>query len=425
VHWCANPSDNVNRRVRSPLRARFIVAIAASVILVLWCARAHACGGAFSPKKPDGSIALSYNDAWRAVLLRVGLRTVVTLQNSYQGPPEDFALVVPVPVVLERANVRTLPAGLLERVDRLSSPRLFELFEQDPCEVAEERQGSADNKEGGTGTRAKGAEGSIGAPRVKVEAEFSVDEYDVVVLSATESTALEHWLTDHGYGIPAGAEAYLHPYVVAGLKFFVAKVNVSRVRFRWGRAVLSPLRFDYETPTFVLGTRLGLINSSGVQDLVVYLLGEQRYETSNYQNAFVPTNLAIREEAGAAFDSFYASLIEPLAARPGVVVTEYAAPATACTSCPDGAAPLSAEDLRLLGADVAGAPRGGFVLTRLHARYRKETLGEDLVFIPAPPVRGGSDPWSKLDRPREAESASTNDFHLGRLLPGCYSAVTA
>jgi hypothetical protein len=31
----------------------------------------------------------------------------------------------------------------------------------------------------------------------------------------------------------------------------------------------------------------------------------------------------------------------------------------------------------------------GFVLTRLHARYDKESLGEDLVFKAAPPIAGG------------------------------------
>jgi hypothetical protein len=147
-----------------------------------------------------------------------------------------------------------------------------------------------------------------------------------------------------------------------------------------------------------------------VQDLVVYVLGDGRYETSNYENLFIPTNLAIREEAAAAFDSFYASLFDRTAARAGVVVTEYAAPTSECALCPDGAAPLSAEDLRLLGADVTQAQPERFVLTRLHARYRKETLGEDLVFRPAPPVRGGSEPWTMPGRPRAAQPASVNDF---------------
>jgi hypothetical protein len=47
---------------------------------------------------------------------------------------------------------------------------------------------------------------------------------------------------------------------------------------------------------------------------------------------------------------------------------------------------------------MAGLNRS-FVLTRLHARYHKDALGEDLVFRAAPPIMGGlgdvrqSSPW--------------------------------
>ena len=52
-----------------------------------------------------------------------------------------------------------------------------------------------------------------------------------------------------------------------GWKFFVAKVNPKKVTFKNGMAMLSPLRFHYDTPDFALPIRLGLINSKGTQDL--------------------------------------------------------------------------------------------------------------------------------------------------------------
>ena len=36
------------------------------------------------------------------------------MQNNYQGPPEDFAMVVPVPVVLQKENVKTLPKDVFD-----------------------------------------------------------------------------------------------------------------------------------------------------------------------------------------------------------------------------------------------------------------------------------------------------------------------
>ena len=47
-----------------------------------------------------GGGAELFNNATQVVLMREGTRTVLSMQNTYQGPPEDFAMVIPVPVVL-------------------------------------------------------------------------------------------------------------------------------------------------------------------------------------------------------------------------------------------------------------------------------------------------------------------------------------
>src|SRR5262245_46705261 len=101
-------------------------------------------------------------DATMVVMMRDGTKTVLAMQNDYQGPPEAFAMVVPVPVVLHKENVKTLEPAIFARVEALAGPRLVEYWEQDPCPPEEEY---SDNKEGGTGTRAKGEEGSMGNPR--------------------------------------------------------------------------------------------------------------------------------------------------------------------------------------------------------------------------------------------------------------------
>ena len=74
-----------------------------------------------------------FNDATQVVLMRKGQRTVLSMQNNYQGPPENFAMVIPVPVVLEQDNVKTLAPELFAKIDNLSAPRLVEYWEQDPC----------------------------------------------------------------------------------------------------------------------------------------------------------------------------------------------------------------------------------------------------------------------------------------------------
>ena len=83
--------------------------------------------------------------------------------------------------------------------------------------------------------------GSYGdeAPRkstVSVKARFEVGEYEVVILSATESSGLEQWLLDNKYNIPKGAAKVLAAYIAQGQYFFVAKVDtLARARYhgRW------------------------------------------------------------------------------------------------------------------------------------------------------------------------------------------------
>ena len=81
---------------------------------------------------------------------------------------------------------------------------------------------------------------------VRIEAQFAVGEYEVVVLSATESTGLETWLRRNRYNIPQGAAEYMAPYVREQWKFFVARVDIERAQRRPGGgrlvAVALPLR---------------------------------------------------------------------------------------------------------------------------------------------------------------------------------------
>src|ERR1700761_2687791 len=72
----------------------------------------------------SGNDAKLTNNASQVVLLRKGNHTVMTLSNHYQGPPESFAMVVPVPVVLHKNDVKTLPADVFDHIDSLSAPRL-------------------------------------------------------------------------------------------------------------------------------------------------------------------------------------------------------------------------------------------------------------------------------------------------------------
>ncbi|PRP91133.1 hypothetical protein ENSA5_58700 [Enhygromyxa salina] len=382
-----------------------------------------------------GADAELFNDATMVVMMRDGQRTVLSMQNDYQGPPEDFALVIPVPVVLQEGDVKTLPREVFDHVDKLAAPRLVEYWEQDPCEARrrQREQRRERFKDEGSVMESASAPGDFG---VKIEAEFVVGEYEVVILSAEDSTGLDTWLRSEDYNIPEGAEPVLRPYVEGGMKFFVAKVDAQKVEFETRpdgtkQAMLSPLRFHYDSQDFALPLRLGLINARGPQDLLVHVLApKERYQAANYPNVTIPTNLVVKDEVRERFGQFYVSLFDhTLAQNPKAVVTEYAWSASSCDPCPEPG--LSTEELIVLGADVL--PRyaagfddqgqlkqdsdvrwqisGDFVLTRLHARYDKDTLGEDLVFERAKGIAGGQGmPVNGKVDPEVRETGDWNSF---------------
>lgn len=325
--------------------------VAAGVCLAVPAAAEAFCGFYVS----NGSTDL-YNNATQVALLRHEQTTVMSMRNNYEGPPEDFAMVVPVPVVLEEEYVKTLEDEVFDRLRTQTAPRLVEYWQQDPCPEptrVQKRKARGIGDLSATGATAESGGKETGKSAVKVEAEFDVGEYEIVILSSEESRALDRWLRDNNYKIPEGAEKYFRPYVEKGSYFFVAKVDVSKVEFEDGEATLSPIRFHYDREDFRLPIRLGLLNSKGTQDLLVHILAkDQRYRVANRPNRTVPTNLPVDESVQSNFGGFYESLFRwTIEEDPRTVVTEYAWEAGKCDPCPPRQ--ISADDFVTLGGDVA------------------------------------------------------------------------
>ncbi|HXU01511.1 MAG TPA: DUF2330 domain-containing protein [Polyangia bacterium] len=394
------------------LRASVAIAAVAGAAIATAPGRAHAFCGFFVA----GSDAKLTNNASQVVLMRKGNRTVMTMSNNYQGPPENFAMVVPVPVVLHKRDVKTLPADVFDRVDSLSAPRLVEYWEQDPCAS----QGSAYGVGGlglvGRGAGGGGKKGKPGDLGVTIEAQFVAGEYQIVILSARESSGLETWLRQEKYNIPQGAADALAPYVRDKSKFFVARVDIRKVkRDAQGAVQLSPLRFAFDSNELRLPVRLGLLNAGGKQDLIVYVIHPtSRFEVANYANTFIPTNLEVADGVRKNFPAFFAELFDATVEKMGrkVVVTEYAWQTNGCDPCPTP--PLSPQDLSTLGLDILASaetrsPYISWVLTRLHTRYSKETLSEDLIFREAKPAMGGRAKWNGTNGDEGATVSQTAD----------------
>jgi hypothetical protein len=357
------------------------LAVAVTAVALLAAApQAQAfCG--FFVAKGDATL---FNKASKVVMVRDGDRTVITMVNDFTGNARDFAMVVPAPTVLQREQIHVTEKAVVDHLDAYSAPRLVEYFDPDPCQpprVMEMMVGAV----GGAAPTAVSSDLRAKALGVTIEAQYQVGEYDILILSATQSDGLEQWLNENDYKVPDGAAQVLGSYIGQGMKFFVAKVNLE-AHAQQGGGVLRPLQIAFESPKFMLPIRLGMLNSTGSQDLLLYTLTRKgRVETANYRTVRMPTDAEIPVMSKDRFGDTYKALYGTAVGKEGgaAVLLEYAWDMNWCDPC--AADPLSADELRELGVFwVNRAGSGGasdVFVTRLHARYDATSFPEDLRLV--------------------------------------------
>lgn len=334
-----------------------------------------------------------YNQASQVILARDGNRTVLTMANDFQGDVKDFAIVVPVPTVLQKEQVHVAEPKIIERLDAFSAPRLVEYFDSDPCAPVYKINEMRPMQSAARSDSSTKEDSSLG---VTVEAKFNVGEYDIVILSAKESGGLETWLNRNGYKIAQGAKELLKPYIRSAMKFFVAKVNLDKFA-ESGYQFLRPLQISYESRKFMLPIRLGMVNATKEQDLIIYILSPKgQAEITNYRTVKVPSDVNIPVFVKNQFGDFYKSMFQNSYTKEDKKVgfLEYAWDMSTCDPC--AAEPLNNEELKQAGvfwlndnsdsnSPIAPGFRSRFpsssvFITRLHVRYTRNKFPEDLIF---------------------------------------------
>jgi len=360
-------------------------------LVLLWPSLGYSfCG--FYVARADAKL---YNSASQVIVARDEDKTVITMVNNYKGDLKEFAMVVPVPTVLEKEMVRVIEPNVVQHLDAYSAPRLVEYHDPDPCMMVMMKEQSRVMAQAPASLAAESRRERADSLGVRIEAEYTVGEYDIVVLSAKESQGLETWLKQNNYNIPVGASQALAPYIRNDMKFFVAKVNLKE-QGRSGFTSLRPLQFAFESPRFMLPIRLGMINADGPQDLLIYFLTKQyRVEVTNYRNPKLPSDQEIPPYIKQEFSKFYVDMFRTATNKENsqAVFTEYAWNMGWCDPC--AAEPLSRQELETLGVWWLGGsqervapgimpwPGGGAIqayVTRLHVRYDAQHFPEDLSF---------------------------------------------
>lgn len=385
------------------------------------------------------------NHVTQVVVAKRGDDTAVTVWPDYEGPMDKFAIVLPVPADVKVAQVRTLKRDVVDRLDDVTAPRFHEFWEMDPCEqgpVEQEWERDLSVKGGDTGFLGQGmpdfSQGTRLPPELLLNLAPPYKDGEYKFSLVPKGKTLDGYLKSKGLSIPSAAAGAVARHDEQGTGWLVAEVDPSQIELAGAkRALLSPIRFatagDYQ-----ITSTLGLANSGGKQELIVYVLHpEQRFEVANYPNAFAPTNVGVDFKVKERMGEFYGSVHDALLKKdPKTFLTEYAWPTIKQCGQPCPNEPLQINELLGLGGDffdtslskkelnpeppvltddekkqVAAADketkkrmkeqreelvrrrallaRNSYVITRLHHRYDSAGLPQDVALKPAGAVQGG------------------------------------
>ena len=369
-------------------------AIAASPLIMSFCG--------FYVSKADGTLK---NKTSQVILVRDGNKTVITMYNDFKGDTKDFAMVVPVPVVLRKDDIKVVDQSIFQKLNDYSAPRLVEYWDENPCNEYEKLEDKAPMANKSLSEVLVTSAYGLKRSSVKIEAQYLIGEYDILILSAKESNGLKNWLNENGYKIPDGAEEVLEPYIKSNMKFFVVKVN-EKEKKKLNNNFLRPIQINFNSPKFMLPIRLGMANADGDQDLIVYAFTRKgRIECTNYRNANIATDKNIPLFVQKNFSSFYGNLFTQQwkTENKSVGFLEYAWNVTPinqmkCDPCVGN--PPTTQDLVQSGVwwlngkdwsdysdvdnDEPDNNSTNVHFTRLHFRYNRKSFAQDLMFQVTP-----------------------------------------
>lgn len=359
-----------------------LLALATAVVLATPTPVRAMCGCMLPvvPQRPSQQQQVAQqilNRASKVALIREGETTTLTMSNDVTTDYDEFGLVIPVPTVVGEKDVRVVDPDVFAVLEQLTNPRLLENWDPDPCpSPAVAALDSAPRAE--SVAPAPKASGGMRAADygVKVEAHYDVGEYAIAVLSAKDGAGagLMEWLNKFHYAVPKEAVPVLDSYIKQKMRFFVAKVNFKKLKSQ-GTTFLRPLQVRYQTPKFMLPVRLGTINASGPQELVVYALSQKgRIEATNYQTLRFPTGEDLPLYAKDQFDALYARMFDVQTKKSDMraIFLEYVQRG--------GMDEPTARKIGLGWGKVNDVNAAlSFTTTRLHFRYDRDHFPEDLV----------------------------------------------
>jgi hypothetical protein len=267
------------------LRRASLLAAPFALALTLQTNDADACGGCFVSQTENTQVS-----GHRMVLSVSMAETTLWDQITYEGDPGEFAWVLPIRGTVEVG---------------LSSDALFETLEQATQVIVNSPtiqcpQGNCGNLASGGDSEGTGGGGGGG---VTVLAQEVVGPYETVQLEANDPAALNTWLTDHGYSIPADVEPIITDYVEEGFGFLALRLVPGQ-----GIDSMKPVRVTSAGAAATLPLRMVAAGTGAKTPISLWVIAEGRYEPANMPSFVITSDELVWDWDSSS--SNYASLRE-------------------------------------------------------------------------------------------------------------------
>jgi Uncharacterized protein conserved in bacteria (DUF2330) len=238
-----------------------------SALAAAWERDAAACGGCFVPQPPPTQVASDITDE-RMLLAVSTTQSTLYDQIVYSGNPSSFAWVLPIHGTVD---VGLSADVLFDSVDALTATQIVPPPQN--CAPPPSCPSLGGDSFGG----ATNASTSAGAGTVQVTKQENVGPYDTVQLHSTDSSALENWLSQNSFVVPAAEEPVLAAYVAEGFDFLAMKLLPDE-----GVQAMRPVRVTTVGASLSLPLRMASIGTGATVGITIWVVSDGRYEPQNF-----------------------------------------------------------------------------------------------------------------------------------------------
>lgn len=232
---------------------------------------AAACGGCFGPSQ-----TVTVVTDHRMILSVSPQQTTLYDQIRYQGDPASFAWVLPI--------VGTVDVGLSADVLFASLDAITQTTIRSPPRQCAGPPYCGSNERDSFGATSDAA-AAPNDPDVIVNKRETVGPYDTVQLSSKNPAALDSWLSTNGFNVPDDIKPVIAQYVTEGFDFLAMKLIPGQ-----GIASMRPVRVTTMGASPVLPLRMVAAGTGATVGITLWIMGEGRYEPSNFPSFYIPTS---------------------------------------------------------------------------------------------------------------------------------------